>query len=83
MADLLRTCMRWVIVPRYRVTLCQRPLRLVTNTAGGCRQLRLLQVANQQGAFLAKLLSGKITDPTKQSFKYKHFGEFTPVMGIS
>lgn len=39
-------------------------------------------MANQQGLFLAKLLSGQITEPSKQQFTYHHRGmpsfEFHP-----
>lgn len=34
-----------------------------------------MQVANQQGVFLAKVLSGQITDPAKKRFEYFHRGE--------
>jgi hypothetical protein len=35
----------------------------------------VIQVANQEGVFLADLLSGRISDPAKKSFKYVHRGE--------
>lgn len=34
-----------------------------------------LQVANQEGVFLADLLSGRISNPAKRSFKYVHRGK--------
>lgn len=34
------------------------------------------QVANQQGIFLAKVLSGQIADPAKRRFEYFHRGEY-------
>lgn len=34
-----------------------------------------LQVANQQGVFLAKVLSGQVTEPAQKRFEYFHRGK--------
>ncbi|KAI5453063.1 hypothetical protein NCC49_006092 [Naganishia albida] len=54
---------------------------------GDCAQIKdyflpaTAQVANQQGVFLAKVLSGQVTEPAQKRFEYFHRGAMTNIGG--